>query len=80
LQLFFFYFSPQPGFLKFEGLLMVVVLLMFKMKLIRIPSTGMGGLCVGIFSSLQGWLCIGVLCALQYAKIAWGQVGKVMDA
>ncbi len=36
--------------------------------MIRIPSAGMGGLCVGFFSSLQGWLCVGVLCALQCAK------------
>ena len=32
----------------------------------------MGGLCVGIFSSLQGWLCVGVLCALQCAKNSVG--------
>ena len=31
-------------------------------------SAGVSGLCVGIFSSLQGWLCVGVLCALQCAK------------
>ena len=31
-------------------------------------SAGVRGLCVGIFSSLQGWLCVKVLCALQCAK------------
>jgi len=31
-----------------------------------------GGLCVGIFSSLQGWLCVEVLCALQCAKNSVG--------
>jgi hypothetical protein len=34
----------------------------------RYSSAGVGGLCVGIFSSLQGGLCVGVLCALQCAK------------
>ena len=34
----------------------------------RYSSAGVCGLCVGIFSSLQGWLCVGVLCALQCAK------------
>ena len=34
----------------------------------RYSSAGVGGLCDGIFSSLQGWLCVGVLCALQCAK------------
>ncbi len=42
------------------------------MKMQRIPSAGVGGLCVGIFSSLQGWLCVGVLCALQCAKNSVG--------
>ncbi len=51
---------------------MVVILLMFEVKMIRIPSAGVGGLCVGIFSSLQGWLCVGVLCALQCAKNSVG--------
>jgi hypothetical protein len=41
---------------------------MFKMKMIRIPSARVDGLCVGIFSSWQGWLCVGVLCALPCAK------------
>ena len=45
---------------------------MCKVKLISIPSAGVGGLCVGIFSSLQGWLCVGVLCALQCAKNSVG--------
>ena len=36
--------------------------------MIRIPSAGVGGLCVGIFSSWEGWLCVGVLCALPCAK------------
>jgi len=34
----------------------------------RYSSAGVGELCVGIFSSLQGWFCVGVLCALQWAK------------
>ena len=38
----------------------------------RYSSSGVGGLCVGIFSSLQGWLCVGVLCALQCAKNSVG--------
>ena len=38
----------------------------------RYSSAGVGGLCVGIFSSLQGWLCVGVLCALQCAKNSVG--------
>ena len=46
---------------------MAAVMLMYNMKLKRILS-GVGGLCVGIFSSLQGWLCVGVLYALQCAK------------
>ena len=46
----------------------------------RYSSAGVGGLCVGIFSSLQGWLCVGVLCALQCAKNSVGSGGKVMDA
>ncbi len=44
----------------------------------RYSSAGVGGLCVGIFSSLQGWLCVEVLCALQCAKNSVGLVGKVM--
>ena len=47
---------------------MFYILLMFKMDMISIPSAGVGGLCVSIFSSLQGWLCVGALCALQCAK------------
>ena len=38
----------------------------------RYSSAGVGGLCVGIFSSLQGWLCVEVLCALQCAKNSVG--------
>ena len=38
----------------------------------RYSSAGVGGLCDGIFSSLQGWLCVGVLCALQCAKNSVG--------
>ena len=38
----------------------------------RYSSAGVGGLCVGIFSSLQGWLCVRVLCALQCAKNSVG--------
>jgi len=41
-------------------------------------SAGVGGLCVGIFSSLQGWLFVGVLCALQCAKNSVGSCGKVL--
>ncbi len=42
-------------------------------KLTLIPSAGVGGLCVGIFSSLQGrFLSVG-LCALQCAKNSVGQ-------
>lgn len=51
---------------------MVVLLLMFKIRMNSIPFAGVGGLCVGIFSSLQGWLCVGVLCALQCAKNSVG--------
>ena len=54
-------------------------LFMFKVKLIRIPSAGVGGLCVGIFSSLQGLVCVYVLCSLQCAKNTVGSVGKVID-
>ena len=42
------------------------------MKLRKVPSAGVGGQCVGIFSSLQGWLCVWVLCALQCAKNSVG--------
>ena len=38
----------------------------------RYSSAGVGGLCVGIFSSLQGWLCVRVLCFLQCAKNSVG--------
>ena len=38
----------------------------------RYSSAGVGGLCVGIFSSLQGLPCVGVLCALQCAKNSVG--------
>ena len=38
----------------------------------RYSSDGVGGLCVGIFSSLQGWLCVRVLCFLQCAKNSVG--------
>ena len=38
----------------------------------RNPTAGVGGLCVGIFSSLQCWLCDRVLCALQCAKNSVG--------
>ena len=40
--------------------------------LIDIRPAGVGGLSVGIFSSLQGWLCVLVLCALQCAKNSVG--------
>ena len=38
----------------------------------RYSSAGVGGLCVGIFSSLQGWLCVRISCALQCAKNSVG--------
>ena len=38
----------------------------------RYSSARVGGLCVGIFSSLQGWLSVEVLCALQCAKNSVG--------
>ena len=38
----------------------------------RYSSAGVGRLCVGIFSSLQGRLCVKVLCALQCAKNSVG--------
>ena len=44
----------------------------------RYSSARVGGLCVGIFSSLQGWLCVRVLCTLQCAKNSVGSGGKVM--
>ena len=46
--------------------------------MIKILSAGVGGLCVGIFSSLQGLVCVWVLCALQCAKNSVGQHGKVL--
>jgi hypothetical protein len=45
----------------------------------RYSSAGVGGLCVGIFSSLQGWLCVRVLCALQRAKNSVGSYRKSHD-
>ena len=45
----------------------------------RYSSAGVGGLCVGIFSSLQGWLVSGFCVPCNVLKIAWGRVGKVMD-
>ena len=45
----------------------------------RYSSAGVGGLCVGIFSSLQGGLCAwGFVCLANVLKIAWGSVEKVM--
>ena len=59
---------------------MIVVLLMFKMKLIRILSAGVGGLCGCIFSSFARLaLCLGFVCLANVLKIAWGRGGKVMD-
>ena len=49
-----------------------VILLKCRTNVDRYSSAGVGGLCVGIFSSLQGWLCVGVLCALQCAKNSIG--------
>ena len=49
-----------------------VILLKCRTNDDRYSSAGVGGLCVGIFSSLQGWLCVGVLCALQCAKNSVG--------
>lgn len=51
--------------------LVEAVKLLCEIKMIGVPS-GVGGLCVGIFSSLQGWLCVGVLSALQCAKNSVG--------
>ena len=63
-----------------RGWLMVVILLMFKIKLIRIPSAGVGGLCISIFSSFARLaLCQGFVCLANVLKIAWGRVSKVMD-
>ena len=45
----------------------------------RYSSAGVGGLCIGIFSSWQGWLCVRVCVPCHVLKIAWGRVGKVMD-
>ena len=50
------------------------ILLKCRTNVDRYSSAGVGGLCVGIFSSLQGWLCVGVLCALQCAKNSVGVV------
>jgi len=36
------------------------------------------GLCVGIFSSLQGWLCVRACVPCNVLKIALGSVGKVL--
>jgi len=44
---------------------MDTVLLMFKMKLSRIPSAGVVGCALAFLALLQGWLCVGVLCTLQ---------------
>ena len=49
------------------------ILLKCRTNVDRYSSAGVGGLCVGIFSSLQGWLCVGVLCALQCAKNSVGR-------
>ena len=38
--------------------LMQSVLQMFKVKIIKIPSAGAGGMCVGIFISFAGWLFV----------------------
>ena len=46
--------------------------LMCRTNVDRYSSAGVGGLCFGIFSSLQGWLCVGILCALQCAKNSVG--------
>ena len=48
------------------------ILLKYIANIDRYSSAGVGGQCVGIFSSLQGWLCVGVLCALQCAKNSVG--------
>ena len=48
------------------------ILLKCRTNVDRYSSAGVGGLSVGIFSSLQGWLCVGVLCALQCAKNSVG--------
>lgn len=38
----------------------------------RYSPAGVGGLCVGIFSSLQGWLCVGFCAPCNVLKIASG--------
>ena len=43
----------------------------------RYSSAGVGGLCVGFFSSLQGWFCVMVLCALQCAKNSVGSCRQI---
>ena len=50
-----------------------VILLMCRTNDDRNSSAGVGGLCVGIFSTLQGLVCVWVLCALQCAKNSVGQ-------
>jgi hypothetical protein len=53
-----------------------IVLLMFEVKMIRIPSAGWWvGLGIGIFSSLQGWLCVGVLC---FFRVTYNEQGLAM--
>ena len=59
-------------------MLSIDILMKYRTNDDRYSTAGVGGLCVGIFSSLQGWFCVGVLCALQCAKNSVGSFGKVM--
>ena len=43
-----------------EWVLRKVILLKYRTNDDRYSSAWTGGLCVGIFSSLQGWLCVWV--------------------
>lgn len=59
---------------------MIVVLLIINVKMIRIPSAGVGGLFVGIFSSFfAGWLCVRICAPANVLKIAWGWAAKSWD-
>ena len=39
-------------------------------------AAGLGGLCVGIFSSLQGLVCVGICVPCNVLKIALGSMAK----
>jgi hypothetical protein len=42
----------------------------------RYSSAGVGGLCVGIFSSFQGGFVSGFCVPCNVLKIAWGRMAK----